>query len=164
MGALAFPRMRAAWAAPLFLALWLAGAPAAAAGARLELWSLEPRRLLWGLEVEAGQVFHLEHQNSIYLAPVRETYRVEPGGRLRQIGLRSPSAGVFEYYGFDAPPGGRLELSLPVGHLRLRSMSYEHHRLLIRDKTVALVRLARPGQALLLKLVAPQPRSGEPKR
>jgi hypothetical protein len=34
-------------------------------------------------------------------------------------------------------------------------MSYEHHRLLTQGKTIALRDLARPGQALLLKLVAP---------
>ena len=118
----------------------------------LELWAPERRALLCRLEMEEGEVFHLEHRNSIYLAPVRETYRVEAGGRMRQTGLESPSAGVFEYYGFDPPREGRVDLWQTVGPIRMRSMSYEHHRLLTGGRVLALRDLARPGEPLTLGL------------
>lgn len=136
------------------LAVLLANTQAVAL-ASLQIWTLEPRGLVLSLAVEAGQVIALEHQNSIYQALVRETYRVGPRGELWQVMLESPSAGVFEYHGYDPPPGGRAFLERPLGALRLRSMSYEHHRLLVDGRAIALKDLAQPGQPLVLKVVTP---------
>ncbi|MBI5521037.1 MAG: hypothetical protein HY910_00315 [Desulfarculus sp.] len=145
---------RAAGGLALALLILWPCAPAAAQ-ASLQIWTLEPRRMVFSVAMEPGQVFTLEHQNSIYLALVRETYRVGPNGELRQVMLESPSAGVFEYHGHDPPSGGRAFLERPLGALRLRSASYEHHRLLVGGQAIPLMDLAQPGQPLLLQVVTP---------
>lgn len=146
---------RGAWAASWGLILPLLCAGTAAAQPAVQLWTLDAPRLVFSAGLEAGQAFTLEHQNSIYLAPVRETYRLGPQGGLRQIALESPSAGVFEYYGFDPPAAGRVLLEQSVGPIRLRSMSYEHHRLLLGERIINLKDLVQAGQPLLLKVVTP---------
>ncbi|MBI4800399.1 MAG: hypothetical protein HY794_17045 [Desulfarculus sp.] len=145
---------RAAGATALALLVLWPCAPAAAQ-ASLQIWTVEPRRMVFSVAMEAGQIFILEHQNSIYLALVRETYRVGPNGGLRQVMLESPSAGVFEYHGYDPPAGGQAFLERPLGAMRLRSASYEHHRLLVGGQAIHLKDLADPGQPLVLKVVTP---------
>lgn len=137
------------------LAVLLLLAPPAMAGAVLRVWSGEPPRLAFSQELQAGQAIQLEHRNSIYDAPVRETYVLGDGGRLIQVELMSPSAGVFEYYGFDPPPAGRVALEREVSVIRLRSTSYEHHRLRLGGRTIQLKDLAQPGQVLRLEVDRP---------
>ncbi len=143
----------------LCLALALSwGAPAWAAS--LGLYGGDATRPALCLELAPGQAFQLEHINSIYDAPVRETYVLGPRGRLIQVELASPSAGVFEYYGFDPPPAGKVALHQEVGVIRLLSMNYQHHLLRLGGRTIRLEGLALPGQVLRLEVDGPKPRAG----
>jgi|DewCreStandDraft_4_1066084.scaffolds.fasta_scaffold127228_2 hypothetical protein len=138
-----------AWLAVLLLR------PAPAVAASLRIWAGEAARPVLTLALESGQVFQLEHRNSIYDAPVRETYRLETSGRLVQVELASPSAGVFEYYGFDPPQTGKVILKREVSVIRLRSTSFQDHLLRVGGRTIRLQDLAQPGQVLGLEVTQP---------
>ncbi|MCA1987537.1 MAG: hypothetical protein LDL07_00105 [Desulfarculus sp.] len=142
-------RLVLAWLAALFLC------PAPVVAASLHLWAGEPARAVLTLKSEPAQTFQLEHRNSIYDAPVRETYRLGPAGRLVQVELESPSAGVFEYYGFDPPQTGKVSLDREVSVIRLRSTSYQDHLLRVGGRTIRLQDLAQPGQVLGLEVTEP---------
>lgn len=141
----------------LTLAL-LGSAPASAAS--LVLYGGDSARPALRLELAPGQAFQLEHNNSIYDAPVRETYVLGPRGRLIQVELASPSAGVFEYYGFDPPPQGKVALHQEVGGIRLLSMNYQHHLLRLGGRTIRLEGLTQPGSILRLEVDGPKPLAG----
>lgn len=148
--------MRLAWlmCAPLLLTL-LAGPVWARPGLTLQIWTGEPERLVLCLETWPGQTFSLEHMNSIYDAPVRETYLIGPGEGLIQVSLESPSAGVFEYHGYDPPPAGKVVLDRPLGAIRLLSFGYEHHKLSMGGRTFGLAQWAEPGRPVIVKVVDP---------
>lgn len=143
------PGLVLAWLAVLLLL------PAPAVAASLRIWAGEAARPVLTLALEPGQVFQLEHRNSIYDAPVREAYRLEPEGRLVQVELESPSAGVFEYYGFDPPQAGKVILKREVSVIRLRSTSFQDHLLRVGGRTIRLQDLAQPGQVLGLEVTQP---------
>lgn len=145
-----------AWLLLALASCW--GAPASAAS--LGLYSGDAARPALSLELAPGQVFQLEHRNSIYDAPVCETYVLDARERLIQVELASPSAGVFEYYGFDPPPTGKVALHQAVGGIRLRSMNYRHHLLRLGGRTIRLEGLAQPGQGLRLAVDGPRPPAG----
>lgn len=131
----------------------LLGADAAQAGPApmLELWMGQPPRLVRGLQLAADGIFVLEHQNSIYLALVRETYRAEPGGGFTQLAMESPSAGVFEYHGYDPPISGHVKMSRFLTEIRLLSSSYQHHNLCSGGRCLGLGEVGEPGKPLTVR-------------
>lgn len=138
---------------PWLAALVLCAAPASAA--TLRFWAGDSPRPALCLELRPGQSFQLEHRNSIYDATVCETYLLDQANRLIEVELASPSAGVFEYYGFDPPRAGRVALHQEVTTIHLRSMSYQHHLLRLGGRTIRLEELAQPGQSLRMEVDRP---------
>jgi len=112
----------------------------------------DPERVLARLPVEEKVPFCLEFVNSIYLAPVRETFAYQPGEGLFLIRVESPSAGVFEYYGLPPDRSGSAEMKRKLGDLRLLSHDYQHHRLWVGNKTLSLKGLIPDGQPLTIKV------------
>jgi hypothetical protein len=118
----------------------------------LEFWVGEPERLAKRFPLNPGTCFSLEHRNSIYEAPVRETFCFYPPRGLVLTRVESPSAGVFEYYGLEADEKGACRLFRPLASIRLRSMDYAHHRLFIGDRVISLAGWVKSGQRLVLKM------------
>ena len=144
----------------LILAAWPVTGWAAGPDAWLVLSGEEPERVLACLPLPAGTPFYLEFVNSIYLAPVRETFVYQPGEGLFVIQVDSPSAAVFEYYGLTPEQTGTARLRRHLGEIRLRSMDYGNHRLTVGDKGLALKGVVADGQMLIIRV---QPgASGEP--
>jgi hypothetical protein len=112
----------------------------------------EPERVLGCLPLEKGVLFHLEFMNSIYLAPVRETFVYEPSEGICLVKVESPSAGVFEYYRLIPDGPGTALLHRPVGEFRLRSHDYEHHRLTVGEKSLRLKGLVPDGEPLVVRV------------
>jgi len=112
----------------------------------------EPERVLACLPLEKGTPFYLEFINSIYLAPVREIFEYEPSEGICLVKVESPSAGVFEYYGLVPDRPGTAILRRPVGEFRLRSHDYEHHRLVVGEKSLRLKGLVPDGEPLLVRV------------
>jgi len=112
----------------------------------------EPERVLACLPLEKGTPFYLEFINSIYLAPVREIFEYEPSDGICLVKVESPSAGVFEYYGLVPDRPGTAILRRPVGEFRLRSHDYEHHRLVVGEKSLRLKGLVPDGEPLLVRV------------
>jgi hypothetical protein len=112
----------------------------------------EPEAVLLCLPLEQGASFHLDFINSIYLAPVRETFVYEPSVGISIIMVESPSAGVFEYYGLVPDKPGVAFLRRPVGEMRIRSHDYENHRLTIGDRSVRFKGLVVDGEPLTIKI------------
>src|SRR5271157_6088067 len=108
----------------------------------------EPERVLACLPLEKGTPFYLEFINSIYLAPVREIFEYEPSEGICLVKVESPSAGVFEYYGLIPDRPGIASLYRPVGEFTLRSHDYEHHRLVVGEKSLRLKGLVADGEPL----------------
>ena len=111
-----------------------------------------PERVLACLPLEKGTPFYLEFINSIYLAPVREIFEYEPSDGICLVKVESPSAGVFEYYGLVPDRPGTAILRRPVGEFRLRSHDYEHHRLVVGEKSLRLKGLVPDGEPLLVRV------------
>ncbi len=110
-----------------------------------------PERLLLCLPLDEGKGFHLDFVNSIYHAPVRETFVYEPAAGITLVSVESPSAGVFEYYYLTADSSGRALVRRTVGEIRLRSHNYEHHQLTVGERTIELRRLAVNGKPLIIR-------------
>ena len=127
--------------------------PAAAwSGTYLTLAGGEPEGVLACLPLAEGTSFCLEFINSIYLAPVRETFVYEPFEGICLVKVESPSAGVFEYYGLIPDRPGIALLRRPVGEFRLRSHDYVHHRLAVGDKSLQLKGLVPDGEPLFVRV------------
>lgn len=127
--------------------MWLAGVAAAAC---LEISADDRVKALVRLPVEDGAVVHLDFINSIYLAPVKETFLYEPGKGLFIIGVASPSAGVFEYYRLEPDSPDSARLYRHVGAIRLRSHDYENHTLTVGANVIRLKGLVPDGDPLTI--------------
>jgi hypothetical protein len=136
----------------LAAALPLPVAQAASPATQLVISAGEPERTLVCLPLEQGARFHLDFVNSIYLAPVRETFVYEPTEGICIIMVESPSAGVFEYYGLIPDKPGIAYLRRPVGAIRIRSHDYENHRLTVGDKSIPFKGLVEDGEPLMIKV------------
>jgi hypothetical protein len=120
---------------------------------RLEISGEEPDRVLVCLPVEAGATFYLEFVNSIYLAPVRETFVCEPAGNISIIRVDSPSAAVFEYYGLSPDGSGTTMLHRNVGGtIRLRSHDYQNHVFTVGERSIRLKGLVSDGEPLIIRV------------
>lgn len=96
--------------------------------------------------------FHLDFINSIYLAPVRETFEYEPLTGISLVSVESSSPGVFEYYGLMTDGTGKAELRRVLGKsIRLLSHDYQHHRLAAGDRSIELTGYALNGRPLLIE-------------
>jgi len=109
-------------------------------------------RPLVSLPVEDGCIVRLDFINSIYLAPVRETFLHETGRGLSIIRVESPSAGVFEYYRIET--GGPLaELYRNVGSIRLKSHDYKNHTVTVGERVLRLEDFAAGGDPLTISVL-----------
>jgi len=141
--------------------MWLAGIATAAC---LEISGDDTGKALAWLPIENGTVIHLEFINSIYLAPVKETFLYESGKGLFIIGVASPSAGVFEYYRLEPDSPGSARLYRHVGAIRLRSHDYENHTLTVGADVIRLKGLVPDGDPLTITVkddVVCKPGQGE---
>ena len=136
----------------LALVAWPLTGWAAGPAAWLVLSGDEPERVLACLPLEAGTPFDLEFVNSIYLAPVRETFVYQVREGLFVIRVESPSAAVFEYYGLTPEKPGTARLRRRLGEIRLRSMDYRNHRLTVGDKSLALKGIVHDGEMLIIRV------------
>jgi hypothetical protein len=138
----------------IFLAAAMLALTAEAAwpGTYLVVSSGEPERVLACLPLEKGTSFYLEFINSIYLALVRETFEYEPSEGICLVKVESPSAGVFEYYGLTPDRPGSAILHRIIGEFRLRSSDYEHHRLVVGEKSLRLKGLIPDGEPLFVRV------------
>jgi len=118
----------------------------------LTVWGGNPQQLLSCLSIEEGAPFTLEFINSIYLAPVRETFVYRAGEGISLIKVESPSAGVFEYYGLEPDGSGRALLSRSFKDIRIRSHDYENHRLIVSDRPLYFKGLIDDGEAVIIKV------------
>jgi hypothetical protein len=128
------------------------GQAASPGSAQIVVWAGEPEKPLVCLPLEEGARFYLDFVNSIYLAPVRETFVYEPAEGVFIVMVESPSAGVFEYYGLVPDKPGVAHLRRPVGEIRIRSHDYENHRLTVGDRSVSFKGLVQGGEPLTIKV------------
>jgi len=119
---------------------------------QLVFLSEEPERVLACISIETGSPIHLEFINSIYLAPVRETLVYTEADGITIVRVESPSAGVFEYYGLEPDSSGSAELHRKVGRIRIRSSSYENHRLTAGGRTIRLKEIAGGGEPVIVEV------------
>ena len=122
------------------------------AGTNLVVLNGESGHPLACMPVEAGMPFYFDFINSIYLAPVRETLVYTEGEGVSVIRVESPSAGVFEYYGLEPDRTGIALMHRLVGKIRVRSFSYENHRLTVGGKILRIKEIAEGGQPLLIEV------------
>lgn len=132
-----------------FLSLMLL--TATATGACLVVSAGEEGRCLVSLPVEDGCIIHLDFINSIYLAPVRETFLHEAGRGLSIIRVESPSAGVFEYYRLEAQ-GPSADLYRNVGSIPLRSHDYRNHTVTVGERVLRLEEFSAGGDPLTISV------------
>jgi hypothetical protein len=139
----------------LWLFLLLAGPVTAAAGpdAWLVIATDRPEKVVACLPLQAGEPFHLEYINSIYLQPVRESYVYEQGEGLFIIQVETPSVGVFEYLGLIPDEPGKARLRRKLGDIRLLSSDYRTHRLTVSGTGLRLKGLGSDGLPLILKVI-----------
>jgi hypothetical protein len=104
------------------------------------------------LPFEPGVPIHLYFINSIYQAPVRETFTYEPGHGLILNQVESPSAGVFEYYGLEHNSSGVAQIRRKVGEIRILSSDYENHAITVGQRSIRLKGLVSDGEPVLLKV------------
>jgi hypothetical protein len=136
----------------LLLAALTLALPAEGSMACLILSANDPERVIARLPIEEGIPFCLEFVNSIYGAPVRETFVYRPAEGVFLIRVESPSAGVFEYYGLPPDSSGSADMNRKLGDIRLLSHDYQHHRLLVGNRTVHLKGLVADGQPLTMRV------------
>jgi len=114
----------------------------------------EPKGVLASLPIEAGAPFSLRFINSIYLAPVEETYIYDPARGIITVRVESPSAGVFEYYGLEPDGKGVAVVRREAREIRIRSADYASHVLTVGKKALRLKGLVPDGSPLTLKVGA----------
>jgi hypothetical protein len=95
----------------------------------LVIFGGESKEVLALLPLNSREPFTLEFINSIYHAPVRETLTWESSGDLYIVMVESPSEAVFQYYGLEPDPSGRVLLHRKIEEVRLRSSDYTNHRI-----------------------------------
>ncbi len=111
-------------------------------------------RVLACLPLEAGVPVHFDFVNSIYLAPVRETFVYSETRGIVLVRVESTSAGVFEYYGLPTDGTNVASLDRRIGDdIRIRSLNYENHRLTAGGRVVNFKDFALNGQALNIKIL-----------
>ena len=130
----------------------MAGQAAQPGSAQVVVWAGEPEKPLVCLPLEGGARFYLDFVNSIYLAPVRETFVYEPAQGVSLVMVESPSAGVFEYYGQVPDKPGIAYLRRRIGEIRIRSHDYVNHRLTVGDRTISFKGLVEDGEPLTIKV------------
>lgn len=108
----------------------------------------EPDRILACLPLEHGVEFSLEFINSIYLAPVKETFIYTQSEGVVLIRVESPSAGVFEYYGLTPDKPGAANLHRIIENIVIRSHDYQHHRLTVKGRGLSFKGLVPDGEAI----------------
>jgi hypothetical protein len=118
---------------------------------QLVISSVERQVTIACLPLAEGSDFSLEFINSIYLTPVRETYRSEPPG-IAIVKVESPSAGVFEYYGLETDGTGVATLHRTTPEIRIRSHDYKNHLLIAGDRRVYLKELIPDGEAAIIRV------------
>jgi hypothetical protein len=132
------------------------GVPAGRESLCLAVVAGEPPGRAVCLPVRPGELFELEFINSIYGAPVRETFKYEPGRGIVLVRVESPSPGVFEYYGLTPEGGGNGSGSASVrrviGEITLRSHDYEHHVIRLGGKSIRLKGLVADGAAAMIRV------------
>ena len=122
------------------------------AGTYLTVTGGEPERELACMRLEESASFILEFVNSIYQAPVRETFVYDPVEGICLVKVESTSAGVFEYYGIAPDRSGTALLYRPVGELKIRSHDYQHHALTAGEKSLSLKGLVPDGEPLSVRV------------
>ena len=139
----------------LFLAVFLCGFPAPDwAGSCVIVTGGEPEGVLAALPTEAGAPFSLRFINSIYLAPVEETYIYDPAGGIMTVRVETPSAGVFEYYGLETDGTGVAVVRREAREIRIRSADYMNHVLTVGKKALRLKGLVPDGSPVTVKVGA----------
>ncbi len=118
----------------------------------LTLWGDEPEKLLLRAPIDAGGWFTLEFINSIYLAPVRETYLYEPAKGITAVKVESPSAGVFEYYGLPTDGTGVASVSVTVKEIRVRSHDYQNHVVTVAGRKIRLKGLVKDSEPMVIRI------------
>jgi len=104
------------------------------------------------IDLEKGSRFHLDFINSVYQAPVRETFEYETRAGITLVSVESPSPGVFEYYGLMTDGTGKAPLWRALGEsIRLLSHDYLHHRLSAGDTSFDLRNYAVNGSPLIIR-------------
>lgn len=136
----------------LICLLWAVMSGSACRAACLEISDGGPGKALMTIPVEDGAVIRLEFINSIYRAPVKETFIYKHDEGIYITGVESPSPGVFEYYRLDADPGGRAGIYRYVGAIRLRTSDYGDHKLTVGEQVVPLKKIARDGELLIIRV------------
>ncbi len=126
------------------------------AGADREIASLvlsnEQGKRMACLPLQPGEPIDLDFINSIYQAPVRETFIYVPGEGLVLTQVASPSAGVFEYYGLEWDGSGISQMRRRVGEIRILSSDYENHSIRVGGKNISLKQLVKDGEPVLMKV------------
>lgn len=102
------------------------------------------------IPLEADVPFHFDFINSIYLAPVRETFKYTETEGIVLVKVESASAGVFEYYGLPTDGTNAASLNRVIGDIRLRSFNYENHRLTAGGESVRFRDFASDGHPLII--------------
>jgi hypothetical protein len=126
--------------------------PIPAAAICITVEAEEPDRVVASLPLEAGEVFHLQFINSIYLEPVKETYQYTPPEGITAILVESPSAGVFEYYGLVPDGSGVSRVNTRAKEIRVRSHDYRNHRLSTKTRGLSLKGLVPDGEPLIIRI------------
>jgi hypothetical protein len=135
----------------LALTIILAAGQSAWPATQLVISSVERNVMLACVPLAEGGYFSLEFINSIYLAPVRETYRYEPPA-IAVVRVDSPSAGVFEYYGLETDGTGTAELHRTAPELILRSHDYTNHLITVGTRQIYLKGLIPDGEAAIVRV------------
>jgi hypothetical protein len=136
----------------LMLLAWPMTAWPGGPSAWLVFSSDEPERILACLPLEAGAPFYLEFVNSLYLAPVRETFVYQPAEGLFLIKVESPSPAVFEYYGLIPEKSGPALLRRRLDEIRLLSHDYKNHHLTVGDVSLHLKGFVADGRPLIIRV------------
>ena len=132
------------------LALWVMPGMAGALWICVE--AEDSARVVASLRIEPEGTFSLRFINSIYLAPVKETYRYVPSEGIVAVLVESPSAGVFEYYGLVPDGSGASAVYTRASEIRVRSSDYHHHRLSTGGEEISLNGLVPGGEPLVIRV------------